>query len=123
DAAIGRTGSISFWYNSNQRWNRRNNQLLDASGPNERWFYLTKKNNGRLRFAVSDSMGATVVAETPNDNSTAGDWRHIAITWRLAAGNNQTVLRIYVDGNLLSSQQGTTNGMLPPGLGTLILGD
>lgn len=123
DATIGRSGSISFWYNSNQRWNQRDNQLFDASGLNNRWFYLTKKGNGRLRFAVSDSAGTTVVAETPNDNSAAGNWRHIAVTWRLASGSNQTVLRIYVDGNLLSSQQGTTNGALASSLGTLMLGD
>lgn len=123
DAAIGNSGSISFWYNSNSRWNNSDNQLFDATGQNNRWFYLTKRGNGRLRFAVTDSNGATIAAETPPNNTNSGVWRHIAVTWRMAPGNNQTILRIYVDGNLQSSQQGTTNGSLPASLGTLVLGD
>ena len=123
DAAIGSSGSISFWYNSNSRWNNSDNQLFDATSQNNRWFYLTKRSNGRLRFAVTDSNGTTIAAETSPNNTNSGDWRHIAVTWRLAPGNNQTILRIYVDGNLQSSQQGTTNGSMPASLGTLVLGD
>ncbi|GAB58314.1 LamG domain-containing protein [Rheinheimera nanhaiensis] len=123
DAAIGSSGSISFWYNSNVRWNNSDNQLFDATSQNNRWFYLTKRSNGRLRFAVTDSNGTTIAAETSPNNTNSGIWRHIAVTWRLAPGNNQTILRVYVDGNLQSSQQGTTNGSLPASLGTLVLGD
>ncbi len=123
DAAIGSSGSISFWYNSNSRWNNSDNQLFDATSQNNRWFYLTKRSSGRLRFAVTDSNGTTIAAETSPNNTNSGVWRHIAVTWRMAPGNNQTILRIYVDGTLQSSQQGTTNGSLPASLGTLVLGD
>lgn len=123
DSAIGNAGSVSFWYRSNASWSTRDNQLFDATGQNNRWFYLTKRNNGRLRFALSDSTGTTIAAETGNNTVNAGVWKHIAVTWRVAAGNNQTVLRIYLDGNLQSVQQGTTSGSLPASLSTLILGD
>ncbi len=123
DSAIGNSGSISFWYRGNTSWNTRDNQLFDATSASNAWFHLTKRSNGRLLFRVADTQGNIIAAETGNYSFAAGVWKHIAVSWRVAAGTNQTILRIYLDGVLVQSQQGTTNGQLPASLGTLFFGD
>ncbi|GGW48578.1 LamG domain-containing protein [Alishewanella tabrizica] len=123
DSAIGNRGSITFWYRGNTTWTTRDNQLFDATSVGNAWFHLTKRINGSLQFRVSDTQGTTVAAETGNYNFAANTWKHIAVSWRFAPGNNQTILRIYLDGVLVQSQQRTTNGQLPASLTTLFLGD
>ncbi|MHA6492114.1 DUF6701 domain-containing protein [Pseudomonas borbori] len=123
DATIGNSGAISFWYRADNAWNTRDHQLLDASTQNNRWFFLVKRQTRALRFVMSDSAGANAIAETAAQNVSANTWKHIAVTWRFAAGTNQTVLRIYVDGTLSVVTQTTTNGSLASSLGTLFIGD
>lgn len=123
DATIGNSGAITFWYRSNNAWNVRDHQLLDATTQNNLWFFLTKRSTRALRFVMSDSAGTAVIAETSAQAVSANTWKHIAVTWRFAAGTNQTVLRIYVDGSLARVTQATTNGNLSSSLGTLFVGD
>lgn len=125
-AKIGNQGTISFWYRSSRAWNVDNNILLDAASTSGRWFTFGKTNRGRLRFAVTDNAAspATVDLAPTTDNSTAaGTWTHLAISWRLAAGSNATVLRIYLNGNLYGSLTTTTSGVLHASLSTLYIGD
>lgn len=127
DSSIGSGGSIMFWYRSASPWNSggsADGQLFDAVTTNNRWFFLTKRQGtGRLRFVITDATNATTVfVETANNSVAANTWKHIAVTWALASGANQTVLRIYIDGALSQSATVTTNGALTT-LGSLYLGD
>lgn len=126
DATIGNSGTITFWYKSNRIWSggdSRDHQLLDATTQANRWFFLTKRASGQLRFVVSDSIGTSAIAETSAQSVAAGQWKHIAVSWRVEAGSNQTILRIYVDGVFSAVTQRTTNGSLSSSLGTLYVGD
>lgn len=124
DSRLGNEGSLSFWYLANNAWGTAaDGQLFDATTVSGRSFHLVRRNGGSLRFAVSDSAGATIVADSSAQSFAAGNWVHIAVTWRLANGSNQSVARIYVNGSLAGSKTGTTNGVLDPSLGTLYLGD
>ncbi|MEO4048505.1 LamG domain-containing protein [Pseudomonas sp. CAU 1711] len=123
DATIGNSGSISFWYRSDVAWSAHDQQLLDATTQNNRWFFLVKRQGRTLRFVMSDSAGTHAIAETPAQMVSARTWKHITVTWRFAAGTNQTVLRIYVDGTQAVVTQTTTNGTLASSLGTLYIGD
>ena len=123
DAAIGTSGALAFWYRAGTSWNAQDNQLLDATSQNGSWFFLVKRANQNLRFVISDSAGAVVAAETTAQAVPANTWKHIAVTWRMIAGTNQTVLRVYVGGVLAAVTQATTNGFLPSSLGTLYVGD
>lgn len=123
-SSIGSTGSLSMWVRSNVAWTSSTPALLfDATLAAARPFYLMRNAGGALRFALTDSAGTTLVATTTAQTFGAGSWQHVAVTWRLANGNNQTTLRIYVNGALAATTPGTTNGTLDPGLGSLFLGD
>lgn len=123
DAAIGTSGALAFWYRGNSAWNVRDSQLLDATSQNGLWFFLVKRANQNLRFVIADSAGVVVAAETAAQVVPANTWKHIAVTWRMVAGTNQTVLRIYVGGVLAAVTQATTSGIFPSSLSTLFVGD
>lgn len=124
DTAIGNNGTISFWYQGASAWGSGNDlQLLDATTASGRSFHLVRRSSGMLRFVVSDSAGKTLVADSVAQSFAAGTWVHLAVTWHLTAGNNQSVLRIYVNGLLLGTDIDTTNGSLDPSLGSLFVGD
>jgi MSHA biogenesis protein MshQ len=124
DSALGADGSISFWYRGNNAWvSSPEAQLLDASGSASRPFFLTRKSTGALRFILSDSAGSLLDAQSSVQAIAAGTWTHIAVTWRLATGTNQSTLRIYVGGVQVGVATGTTNGALDTSLLTLFLGD
>jgi MSHA biogenesis protein MshQ len=126
DATLGNKGSVSFWYKSQNAWSgggALNAQLMDATTVNNQWFFLTKDNSGKLRLVLTDAAGATVAVESAANSVAAGTWAHLAASWRLAAGGNQSVLRIFLNGALVASANVTTNGALPGSLGTLHLGD
>jgi hypothetical protein len=123
DATIGTSGALAFWYRGNSAWNTRDNQLLDATSQNGLWFFLVKRANQNLRFVIADSAGVVVAAETTAQAVPANTWKHIAVTWRMVAGTNQTVLRIYVGGVLAAVTQATTSGVFPSSLSTLYVGD
>jgi MSHA biogenesis protein MshQ len=121
---IGDQGGVSFWYRANGAWGTGNDtQLFDASMVSGRSFHLVRRSNGSLRFAVTDSAGATLTADSANQGFAAGTWVHLAATWRLANGSNQSRLDLYVNGVLAGSRTGSTSGTLDQGLGTLFVGD
>lgn len=124
DSALGADGGISFWYRGNNAWvSSPEAQLLDASGSASRPFFLARKSTGALRFILSDSAGTLLDAQSSVQAIAAGAWAHVAVTWRLAAGTNQSSLRIYVNGAQVGVALGTTNGALDTSLLTLFLGD
>jgi MSHA biogenesis protein MshQ len=124
DSAIGSSGTLSFWVRSNVVWTSATAaMLMDATTSATRPFYLMRSGGGALRFSVADSAGTMVTATTAAQAFAAGAWVHVAATWRLAAGTNQTTLRIYVNGTLAATGIGTTNGGLDPSLGSLFAGD
>jgi len=118
----GRSGSVSFWYRSNNNWNTADTMLFDATAVANRPFFLMKRSNGALRFAVADSAGTVVTAETGNQSFAANTWQHIGVTWNVRPGTNLTLLQIFINGNLVTYARGTTNGALPA-LATLYIGD
>ncbi|MGE3774313.1 MAG: DUF6701 domain-containing protein, partial [Gammaproteobacteria bacterium] len=121
---IGNQGTISFWYRNAKAWTAEHNLLLDAGTSTTRWFTFGKTNRGRLRFALTDDAATTVDLAPTTDNAiAAGTWTHLAVSWRLAAGSNATVLRIYLDGKLYGTLTTTSSGKLNAALSTLYLGD
>lgn len=119
---IGQTGSIDFWFRSDTAWNSTDAMLFDATTTANRPFFLMKRSTGALRFAVSDSAGTTLTANTGNQTFAANTWHHIGVTWNIRGGTNLSVIQVFIDGNLATSTRGTTTGTLP-GLGTLYIGD
>jgi MSHA biogenesis protein MshQ len=114
----GPVGSVSFWYRPSANTDA---MLLDASTVANRPFLLMKVGQ-RLRLVVTDTAGASVVATTTTDNIPQNNWRHIAASWYMQSGTNQTVLRIYVNGVLQNVWRGTTNGT-PGSVTNAYLGD
>lgn len=124
NSGIGSTGSLSFWVRSNVVWtNATAAMLMDATTSATRPFYLMRNGGGALRFSVADSAGTIVTATTAAQSFAAATWVHVAATWRLGTGTNQTTLRIYINGTLATTAISTTNGSLDPTLGTLFVGD
>lgn len=98
---IGNVGSIMLWYRSEQDWVGGGNlTLMDASTDVlggvvlDKYFYLGKLNDGRLRFSFEDSDDRDFNLFTGARSVTAGTWVHIAVTWDLP---NRSAA-IYVDG-------------------------
>jgi MSHA biogenesis protein MshQ len=126
DSAIGpSSGSVSLWYRANVRWNTNNNaaMLVDATTLTNRPFYLQRNDNGALRFMLSDLAGTTLVATTAAQSFAANTWVHVAATWSLKTGTNQSTIRIFVNGVQAASTTGATLGSLDVSLGTLFIGD
>jgi MSHA biogenesis protein MshQ len=124
DSALGNDGSVSFWYRGNAAWvSSPEAMLLDASGSASRPFFLARKSTGALRFVVSDSAGTLVDATSSVQAIAAGTWAHIAVTWQLASGTNQSTVRLYVNGVQVGVKTATTNGTIDTSLLTLFLGD
>lgn len=126
--AVGGQGTITFWYKSNSAWNAANSdrQLFDASVAGSRWFFLTKRANGRLRFVLSDTGGTARALEVGANNTTAaGTWRHVAVTWNFnaLAATNSDRMRIYIDGVQVAQSTFTTPETLFAGLANLVVGD
>ena len=123
-SAVGAIGSLSLWYRSNLVWTSATAAMLaDATTASSRSFFLMRNGGGALRFTLGDSAGTTLQATTAANAFAAGSWVHVTATWRLAAGSNQTTLRLYVNGVLTATTTGTTNGSLDPLLGSLFIGD
>ena len=123
-SAVGGKGSISMWFRSHVVWTSSTAALLfDATTSASNPFYLMRSSGGALHFAVTDSAGTIVAATTAVNNIAAGAWTHVTATWRVAAGTNQSTVRIFVNGSLAATTSATTNGTLDPGLATLYLGD
>jgi MSHA biogenesis protein MshQ len=124
----GDQGAVDFWFKSNNAWNSTDAMLLDATTTAARPFFLLKRSNGALRFSVTDSAGTVHTANTSTAYTfAASSWQHIAVSWSLKAGTNQTVLQIMVNG-VLAGTTGTTpfrttsSGTIAA-LSTLYIGD
>lgn len=119
---VGNSGTISFWYKSNERWNgnRGDRMLLDAAttASGQKYFFVMLRNNSRLRFALEDSNDGDFILDSGNNNFNAGVWVHIAVTWDLP--NDR--LQIYINGSLDNSNTFNTNGVLG-NMATLYVGD
>lgn len=121
---VGNAGSLSFWFNSNVPWSSATAAtLMDATLPSSRPFHLQRSGGGALRFTLADSAGSTLTATSAAQGHAAGTWVHVVASWRLAPGSNQSALRLWVNGVLVASTPGTTNGTLDPTLGSLYAGD
>jgi MSHA biogenesis protein MshQ len=124
NATLGNAGGATFFYRNNAAWTSGPaGMLLDGTGLSSAPFYLQRDANGALRFRVTDSAGAALTATTPVQSIAANTWAHIAISWRVASGSNQTVLRIYVNGSLVATTLGTTTGSLVGSLRSVFVGD
>lgn len=119
DTSVGSTGTLSFWV-----LDPGDTMLMDATTVATRPFYVMGDADRALRFSLADSAGTIVTATTDGRfNPTADNkFTHVAATWRMAAGTNQTTLRIYVNGALATTAFATTNGSLDPSLGSLFVG-
>ena len=127
DTDIGNTGTINFWYKSNESWDSGNARMLfDASKENtpgnDPYFYLLIKNDGRLRFGLEDVRDGDVRRDTDTAFSfSADEWVHIAVVWSLPLNT----YKIYVNGveqavtNVNNTKRVNTIGALD----TLYFGD
>jgi MSHA biogenesis protein MshQ len=124
--ALGGVGTIDFWYKANAAWvGGGDAQLLDATTANGQWFFVVKRNNGNVRFVITDSSGPVQAVETTAYNIAAGTWTHIAVTWNFnaLAGSNNDHMSIYINGTQVKLQTFTTSGTVSSSVGTLYLGD
>ncbi len=117
--SLGNAGTISFWYRLAETWNANNRQLFDATTVNNRWFFLTKRNNRQLRFVMTDSTNNNIVLAYTAPNFAANTWVHIAVTWDLTA--NQYYM--YVNGAQVANSTAGSSGALHGNIDTLYLGD
>lgn len=123
NSAIGDSGAVTFWYAANTTWSSGAAMLLDATTSTSRPFFLVRQSDGSLRATLSDGNGTLLSATTAAQVVTAGTWKHIAISWRLAAGAGQSSLRIYINGLQVGAASATTTGSLDNSIGTLFVGD
>lgn len=122
-SSIGDQGAVTFWYAANTAWNNSAATLLDATTQANRPFFLVRQSDGSLRATISDGNGVLLSAVTPAQSVAANNWRHIAVSWRLASGAGQSSLRIYINGLQAGAASGTTTGSLDNSIGTLFVGD
>ena len=123
NSAIGDKGATTFWYAANTAWNNSAAMLLDGTTSSSKPFFLVRQSDGSLRFTVTDSGGTVLTAVTSAQSVSAGTWKHIAVSWRLANGSGQSSLRIYINGTQAGAVSGTTTGSLDNSIGTLFVGD
>ena len=124
--AVGGAGTIDFWYQANAAWvGGGDAQLLDATIAKDEWFFAVKRNNGDVRFVITDSTGTVHAVETPANNIAAGTWTHIALTWNFnaLAGSNKDHMSIYINGVQRVLSTFTTSGTVSSQIGTLYLAD
>lgn len=116
DSDVGRQGSISFWFNSNNNWNASNERtLFDASCnrqggcSSDKYFTLEIRSDGRLKFSFEDSRDRDFsFSESRTVSRQADTWYYITATWDYSADQ----FRIYVDGSQVASSNANTNGAM-----------
>jgi len=124
DTTLGNAGGFSFHWRYVNAWSGGTAaMLLDATGSSGQPFFLQRDAGGALRLRITDSAGTILTATTSAQSFTAGTWVHIAASWRLASGSNQSTLRLYINGSLVASVAGTTTGQLAPSIASLFVGD
>lgn len=121
-SVLGAKGSLSLWYAGNGSWASTTGMLMDATTATNRPFHLSIQ-SGVLRLVVSDNIGNTLTANSPVQNVAANTWVHVAATWSLSTVATQSTLKLYINGALVTTAIGTTNGLLDPGIGAWMIGD
>lgn len=117
-------GSVTFWYKPNIKGGTSDAILFDATTTSNQPFFLMKRSSGALRFSVTDSSDTVLMLDTPSGYTfNAQTWHHIAVTWSLMPGENQTVLRIMLDSTLVAELRATSDGAINSSLGTFSIGD
>ena len=96
--------SVAFWYNSNI--SQDNFTRIIGAHDGSQGFIIYADAAGELSFLVSGSTGS-VVASFNSGFITDGSWHHVAAT------NSGSILRLYVDGVLVSIS-GNTTGTVDP---------
>lgn len=102
-------GAVTFWYRPNA--NNADAMLFDVTAVANRPFFIMQTAAKGIRFVLSDSAGAIVAANTAAVTG-ANTWIHVAVSWKVAAGTNATILQVFINGTLSVVQRGTTNGLL-----------
>ncbi|MEX8494323.1 LamG-like jellyroll fold domain-containing protein, partial [Sphaerotilus sp.] len=121
-SVLGAKGSMSLWYAGNAAWASTTGVLMDATNAANRPFRLSVQ-AGVLRLVVSDNIGNTLTASSPAQSFAANTWVHVAATWSLSTVATQSTLKLYLNGVLAATASGTTNGLIDPSLGALMIGD
>ena len=103
------TGAATFWYRPGA--NGADAMLFDATAVAGRPFFIMRTAANGIRFVLSDSAGALVTANSAAVTA-ANTWIHVAVSWKIAAGTNATILQVFINGTLRVVQRGTTNGLL-----------
>lgn len=114
------TGSVTFWYRPNA--NGTDAMLFDATAAVNRPFFVMRTAANGIRFSLADSAGTIVTANT-GAQTAANTWIHVAVSWKVAAGTNATILQIFINGTLQVVQRGTTNGTLAAVARPAFIGD
>ncbi len=107
--APGAEGSVTFWYRPSA--NGAAAMLFDATAVANRPFFIMRNASNGITFRLSDSAGALVTATT-GAVTASNTWIHVAVSWKVSAGTNATILQIFINGTLSVVQRGTTNGSL-----------
>ncbi|PIE20375.1 MAG: hypothetical protein CSA61_02250 [Neptuniibacter caesariensis] len=96
---VGNSGSISFWYRSATAWRTDGRKVLFSAAtasPDNKYFFLTKEANGRLRFGLENTSDADYrYNSTTAFNFPETEWVHIVTTWDMA---NQS-MTLFVNGS------------------------
>lgn len=129
DANVGDQGTISMWYRANDSWidNGPSRTIFDASttpaegGDNgDKYFYLNKRNNGRLYAGIEDSEDKDFTFFSTAQNFDSDTWVHIALTWDMP----NSELKLFINGVEDSiSEINELGGTGLGGLGPLVFGD
>lgn len=95
-------GTISFWYKPNSDIGRLQT-LFDASssGNDDKYFFLRRRNDGRLTFSLEDSQDRDFTYLSTPVNFVTGEWIHISASWDY----NRDYLALHVNGQPLTLSQ------------------
>ncbi|MCP4387785.1 MAG: LamG domain-containing protein, partial [Gammaproteobacteria bacterium] len=122
DDDIGNSGTISFWYKSDNAWAGGGDRALFDASPDslsnpDKFFLLMLGNDGALQFAVEDATDSDFLFNTAAQGFGTNVWVHVAVTWEMS-GNRQ----IFINGSLAATDTRATSGALGE-LDTFYFGD
>lgn len=119
---IGNSGTITFWYRSNSDWVGGGVRTLydatEGAGSNNKYFYLTLGNDGKLYMGLEDTSDDDFQYYTTALSHFANEWVHITATWDMSAD----MMQLYVNGVNVLERTFSSNGSLGT-LDTLYFGD
>ncbi|PIE44081.1 MAG: hypothetical protein CSA50_02115 [Gammaproteobacteria bacterium] len=97
---LGNSGTIMLWYKAANPWvDGGDRTIVDAStdvigNGKDKYFYLEKLNDGRLRFSFENSNDEDFNLYTAPHSFNAGEWVHVAVTWDLS----KQTMAVFVNG-------------------------